>query len=65
MYFIAGLINGFFDIHGNPYILMKKSDEFGSPTSPASFLKKQSHIITNNGVSQEYFQLTPNTRYEL
>jgi len=38
---------------------MKKSEEF---TSPASFLKKQSHIITNNGVGQDYFQMTPNTR---
>lgn len=31
---------------------MKKSDEFLSPASPASFLKKQSHIITKNGISQ-------------
>ena len=34
------------------FIIMKKSDEFFSPASPASFLKKQSHIITNNTISQ-------------
>ena len=38
---------------------MKKSEEI---TSPASFLKKQSHIITNNAASPDYYY--PTTRHE-
>ena len=41
---------------------MKKSDEI---TSPASFLKKQSHIITNNVANPDYYHLTPTTRHDL
>lgn len=41
---------------------MKKSDQI---TSPASFLKKQSHIITNNVANPDYYHLTPTTRHDL
>lgn len=44
------------------YSTMKSSDEF---TSPASFLKKQSHIITNNNPNPDFYPNTPTTRYLL
>lgn len=41
---------------------MKSSEEF---TPPASFLKKQSHIITNNNPNPDFCPNTPTTRYLL